>query len=365
MVHHEKHLQSQVLFLLYSTLYNLRRISHLYGGIKQFVMWVHTDSGLSFPEQKTLLQKIKDILNAIALKLREWVKGKDFTGSESMLSMAINADGSNPFASMIHETAEYAEVFNATGMKKVQDVLIQWQLSKNGGGLTLRDYVKSYQDSYQEKVGEKLSYGEALKEITNDALGGLFSTDSGVKKFTLWVKRDSNLSANEQVSVFRKIADILNAIAEKIRNFIKGTRSSGAETMLTTEERTILEGEEEFAKKLMNMFLDEADIAIENRNSATVNENAAEKVNSGELVRIKRRNIQSSEVTSLIDAHYRKNVSSYNAIIAEKNNVVKRDYMQNEKNNSKGENKYNRPCKRYFEYADRIFRGKTEKSGRT
>lgn len=103
----------------------------------------------------------------------------------------------------------------------------------------------------------------------------MFSTDKGVKRFTMWVHTDSNLTVSEQKTVFQKIKDLLNTIAKKIRKFVKGKKFVGAEEMLLNEnERTILDGEEKFASNLMNQFLSAVDTAIENRKAATVNENA-------------------------------------------------------------------------------------------
>lgn len=420
----------------------------------------------------------------------------------NMLSMLINADNSNEFSTLVHELGEYGEVLNYEGMKQVQDNVIKWYLKQNENGISLDNYIKQYQAAYEQKTKSSVSYEEAVKEITNDAIAGLFNTDGGIKQFVTWVHSESGLSVSEQKTLLQKIKDILNAIALKLREWVKGKDFTGSESML-------LEMEANEAAKLRSQFLKAIDEATANlqtiKNTDTENVSAdveyslsvnaateiekalndkyynseiqltdntpnimldqkgvknlplvmkashirenvfteteakkkglktnkginyhglgkvlflntisdldnvkeayrgtkkasnpargenyfllisqqtdaagnivnvpvyinqhglvnnvimdvnqvatvfgrsnfrkyiTEKVNSGELVRIKRRNIQSGDSTAPIAAQYGKNVSSDNAIITEKNSVVNRDYMQNEKNNSKGENKY-------------------------
>lgn len=420
----------------------------------------------------------------------------------NMLSMLINADNSNEFSTLVHELGEYGEALNYEGMKQVQDNVLKWYLKQNENGISLDNYIKQYQAAYEQKTKSSVSYEEAVKEITNDAIAGLFNTDGGIKQFVTWVYSESGLSVPEQKTLLQKIKDILNAIALKLREWVKGKDFTGSESML-------LEMEANEAAKLRSQFLKAVDEATENlqtiKNTDTENVSAdveyslsvnaateiekalndkyynseiqltdntpnimldqkgvknlplvmkashirenvfteteakkkglktnkginyhglgkvlflntisdldnvkeayrgtkkasnpargenyfllisqqtdaagnivnvpvyinqhglvnnvimdvnqiatvfgrdnfrkyiTEKVNSGELVKIKRRNIQSGDSTAPIAAQYGKNVSSDNAIITEKNSVVNRDYMQNEKNNSKVQEKF-------------------------
>ena len=420
----------------------------------------------------------------------------------NMLSMLINADNSNEFSTLVHELGEYGEALNYEGMKQVQDNVLKWYLKQNENGISLDNYIKQYQAAYEQKTKSSVSYEEAVKEITNDAIAGLFNTDGGIKQFVMWVHTDSGLSVPEQKTLLQKIKDILNAIALKLREWVKGKDFTGSESML-------LEMEANEAAKLRSQFLKAIDEATANlqtiKNTDTENVSAdveyslsvnaateiekalndkyynseiqltdntpnimldqkgvknlplvmkashirenilteteakekglktnkginyhglgnalflntisgldnvkeayrgtkiasdplrgknyfllisqqtdaagniinvpvyinqhglvnnvimdvnqvatvfgrsnfrkyiTEKVNSGELVRIKRKNIQPGDSTAPIAAQYGKNVSPNNAIITEKNSVVNRDYMQNEKNNSKVQEKF-------------------------
>ena len=175
----------------------------------------------------------------------------------NMLSMLINADNSNEFSTLVHELGEYGEALNYEGMKQVQDNVIKWYLKQNENGISLDKYIKQYQAAYEQKTKSTVSYEEAVKEITNDAIAGLFNTDGGIKQFVMWVHTDSGLSVSEQKTLLQKIKDILNAIALKLREWVKGKDFTGSESML-------LEMEANEAAKLRSQFLKAIDDATAN-----------------------------------------------------------------------------------------------------
>lgn len=175
----------------------------------------------------------------------------------NMLSMLINADNSNEFSTLVHELGEYGEALNYEGMKQVQDNVLKWYLKQNENGISLDNYIKQYQAAYEQKTKSSVSYEEAVKEITNDAIAGLFNTDGGIKQFVTWVHTDSGLSVPEQKTLLQKIKDILNAIALKLREWVKGKDFTGSESML-------LEMEANEAAKLRSQFLKAIDEATAN-----------------------------------------------------------------------------------------------------
>ena len=175
----------------------------------------------------------------------------------NMLSMLINADNSNEFSTLVHELGEYGEALNYEGMKQVQDNVIKWYLKQNENGISLDNYIKQYQAAYEQKTKSSVSYEEAVKEITNDAIAGLFNTDGGIKQFVMWVHSESGLSVPEQKTLLQKIKDILNAIALKLREWVKGKDFTGAESLL-------LEMEANEAAKLRSQFLKAIDEATAN-----------------------------------------------------------------------------------------------------
>ena len=175
----------------------------------------------------------------------------------NMLSMLINADNSNEFSTLVHELGEYGEALNYEGMKQVQDNVLKWYLKQNENGISLDNYIKQYQAAYEQKTKSSVSYEEAVKEITNDAIAGLFNTDGGIKQFVTWVHSESGLSVPEQKTLLQKIKDILNAIALKLREWVKGKDFTGSESML-------LEMEANEAAKLRSQFLKAIDEATAN-----------------------------------------------------------------------------------------------------
>ena len=176
----------------------------------------------------------------------------------SMMSMVLSTNGTNEYTSMIHELGEFGLTYDRAGMKSVQDAMIQWWAGKNGveGLSDMNELVSEYQKRYEKAEGSKTN-SQAMDEMINDAMGGLFSSDQGVEEFVKWVQKDSGMESGKQKTVLQNMADILKSLVDSIKNILSGSR-------LTKAAKTALQMEEDQATKIRQRFLEVIDRASEN-----------------------------------------------------------------------------------------------------
>lgn len=176
----------------------------------------------------------------------------------SMMSMVLSTNGTNEYTSMIHELGEFGLTYDRAGMKAVQDAMVQWWAGKNGveGLSDMNELVSEYQQRYAKAEGSKTN-SQAMDEMINDAMGGLFSSDQGVEEFVKWVQEDSGMDNGKQKTVLQNMADILKSLVDSIKNILSGSR-------LTKAAKTALQMEEDQATKIRKRFLEVIDRASEN-----------------------------------------------------------------------------------------------------
>lgn len=179
----------------------------------------------------------------------------------SLMQMVISANASNEYTTMIHELGEFGLAYDRAGMKSVQDTLVQWWAEKNGmeGLDSLNEIISEYQRRYEKAEGSK-TRSQAVDEMVNDALGGLFSTDQGVQEFVDWLQEDSGMEPKKQRTILQSITDMLKDLIDALKQMVKGSRLSKA-------ARTTLQMEEQQAQEIRQKFLDVLDRATEKAES--------------------------------------------------------------------------------------------------
>lgn len=179
----------------------------------------------------------------------------------STMTLLLSENAQNEYTSLIHELGEFGLSYNREDMKQIQDAIVKYWAEKNGkNGLEDIDVlVKDYQRRYAEAEGSKTK-SQAMDEIINDALGGLFSTESGANDFIQWLQKDSGYNQTEQRTIIQKIIDTLDQVVDYLKNLIK---DSG----LTRAARKAAQMEEQRAHEIRQMFLDALEGAIETANT--------------------------------------------------------------------------------------------------
>ena len=171
----------------------------------------------------------------------------------SLAKIIINADGSGEYNALIHELGEFGLAYNEKEYKKIQSAIRDWYVDFRGAE-NFNALVDAYVDTYSKAEGTK-TRAEALDELTNDAVSGLFSTDEGVEQFAKWLS--DNKTEAEKKSIIETIADFLKSVIEKIKSVI-------ATSNLQTAARDAMEMEQKRAENIRKQFLNMLDNAIEN-----------------------------------------------------------------------------------------------------
>lgn len=232
---------------------------------------------------------IDDVFTEVARKTRVDIErhsdGRQGGNGQFIPSLAkiiINADGSGEYNALIHELGEFGLAYNEQEYKNVQAAIRDWYVSYKGAD-NFNSLVDAYIDTYTKAEGSK-TRAEAIDELTNDAVSGLFSTDEGVEQFAKWLS--DNKTEAEKKSIIETIADFLKSVIEKIKNVI-------ATSNLQTAARDAMEMEQKRADHIRKQFLDMLDNASNNlyngtevkndtKNSVTLGKFADVDINSNE-----------------------------------------------------------------------------------
>ena len=213
---------------------------------------------------------IDDVFTEVARKTRVDIErhsdGRQGGNGQFIPSLAkiiINADGSGEYNALIHELGEFGLAYNEQEYKNVQAAIRDWYVSYKGAD-NFNSLVDAYIDTYTKAEGSK-TRAEAIDELTNDAVSGLFSTDEGVEQFAKWLS--DNKTEAEKKSIIETIADFLKSVIEKIKSVI-------ATSNLQTAAKDAMEMEQKRANHIRKQFLNMLDNASNNLyNGTEVEEN--------------------------------------------------------------------------------------------
>lgn len=223
---------------------------------------------------------IDDVFTEVARKTRVDIErhsdGRQGGNGQFIPSLAkiiINADGSGEYNALIHELGEFGLAYNEQEYKNVQSAIRDWYVSYKGAD-NFNALVDAYIDTYTKAEGSK-TRAEAIDELTNDAVSGLFSTDEGVEQFAKWLS--DNKTEAEKKSIIETIADFLKSVVEKIKSVI-------ATSNLQTAAKDAMEMEQKRANHIRKQFLNMLDNASNNLyNGTEVEENTKNSVTLGKF----------------------------------------------------------------------------------
>lgn len=223
---------------------------------------------------------IDDVFTEVARKTRVDIErhsdGRQGGNGQFISSLAkiiINADGSGEYNALIHELGEFGLAYNEQEYKNVQSAIRDWYVSYKGAD-NFNSLVDAYIDTYTKAEGSK-TRAEAIDELTNDAVSGLFSTDEGVEQFAKWLS--DNKTEAEKKSIIETIADFLKSVIEKIKSVI-------ATSNLQTAAKDAMEMEQKRANHIRKQFLNMLDNASNNLyNGTEVEENTKNSVTLGKF----------------------------------------------------------------------------------
>lgn len=169
------------------------------------------------------------------------------------------AYGHSMFEIALHEgIGEFLAASNEKAYNQIVDSVLNAYASTNADGLAKR--IKAYQKAYE---GDK--YGNtargASRELFNDALGEIFSSEKNMQQMFDW------LVDNEGQQQAEKVKKTLVDYFKDLINIIKQIRNMGG---LSAMQRNNLKLSEEQANQYVKQILDAMDQAIANRDAGAV-----------------------------------------------------------------------------------------------
>lgn len=187
----------------------------------------------------------------------------------SLAKIMVNGDGSGEYNALLHELGEFGLAYNESEYKNVQTAIRDWFV-KEKGAEDFNTLVDAYVDTYSKAEGSK-TREEALNELTNDAISGLFSTDEGIESFVNYL--DETKTPAQKKNILETITDFLKSVIEKIKDVIKNSN-------LQSAAKTAMQMEQKQAEHIRNQFLSVLDGASKNlKNGVEVDENPANALN--------------------------------------------------------------------------------------
>lgn len=218
-------------------------------------------TGEKLDEAMQLLYMGTAAKTGMTIELRNQIQ-KDANGAFdaglSRILLSQNAD--NQIATLVHETAEYVREYNPEGMLDVQEAMLGWY-ARMRNFETLAEMVEDYRNRYEGQLGEE-SAGEAMGEMTHDAMSALFVDEAAAQNFLNWLKEDSGKTAAQQKNILQTIVELFDRLIEKISEYLHGHS-------LPTVANVFAEGMDlEQMAALRQMFFEAADQARENYDAA-------------------------------------------------------------------------------------------------
>ena len=218
-------------------------------------------TGEKLDEAMQLLYMGTAAKTGMTIELRNQIQ-KDANGAFdaglSRILLSQNAD--NQIATLVHETAEYVREYNPEGMLDVQEAMLGWY-ARMRNFETLAEMVEDYRNRYEGQLGEE-SAGEAMGEMTHDAMSALFADEAAAQNFLNWLKEDSGKTAAQQKNILQTIVELFDRLIEKISEYLHGHS-------LPTVANVFAEGMDlEQMAALRQMFFEAADQARENYDAA-------------------------------------------------------------------------------------------------
>lgn len=179
----------------------------------------------------------------------------------STMTMLLSENAENEYTSLIHELGEFGLSYNRDDMKQVQEAIIRWWAENNAvrGMEDLDTIIKNYQRVYAKAEGSKTT-SQSIDEMINDALGGLFSTDTGTDQFVQWLQKESGYNQTEQRTIIQRVIDIIDNVVKYLKNVIK-------DSTLSRAARETAQMEEKRANEIRRMFLDALEGAVKTANA--------------------------------------------------------------------------------------------------
>ena len=214
------------------------------------------EEGVQDSPMDTIYEGVSKKLGIEIKKVKKLFAGEDAEANAQLVvaaaSIMVSENADNEHVNFIHELGEGLLAYNPKAYADLRKAVLEYAVEIEGVG-SLDQLIKKKQKMYAEVEGSE-TYTEAMNEVVNDILGGMFASDEGVKQFTDWLQDKSGYSVKEQKTFLQKLCDLLKSIADAIKNFIKSGKVNEANIIgLKMQGKRAMEIRSQFLKALEGM----------------------------------------------------------------------------------------------------------------
>lgn len=184
---------------------------------------VEYEPGALVPEEDRVLIDLFAAASDTAVTVREKLENDAGGYIDTALGKVVfGAEaGSDTFGTILHESSHWYDRWDREGGRKLRNELIRY-LAEQRGFESVDAMIEGYIQEYQN-AGQELSYAQACKELTADALRGVFDSKESISR---WIEKQRQLAAQgtEQRSAVDRmmgaVRELLNKIIEKAKSIL-------------------------------------------------------------------------------------------------------------------------------------------------
>ena len=192
-------------------------------------------------------------------------KGKKGVNGSFNVGKSLITISEDHATALYHELAEFAEVYASDEYDKVRDSVVG-ATSRVLGSDRYQSAINAYQKVY-EQIDADQTVLESSKELTNDMLVALMSTEKGQKALADYMTE--KYGAKEAKTLGTKIKDFFKKAIKSIRSLVENSD-------MNSYQKQLAESKVDEQEQILKQFFETLDKAIENYQSVKEGEDSPE-----------------------------------------------------------------------------------------
>ena len=192
-------------------------------------------------------------------------KGKKGVNGSFNVGKSLITISEDHATALYHELAEFAEVYASDEYDKVRDSVVG-ATSRVLGSDRYQSAINAYQKVY-EQINADQTVLESSKELTNDMLVALMSTEKGQKALADYMTE--KYGAKEAKTLGTKIKDFFKKAIKSIRSLVENSD-------MNSYQKQLAESKVDEQEQILKQFFETLDKAIENYQSVKEGEDSSE-----------------------------------------------------------------------------------------
>ena len=166
------------------------------------------------------------------------------------------------FGTILHESVHQYNAWDEAGGRELQTATLRY-MAEQSGFESVNELVESYIQRYQE-AGQDLSYAQACKEITADAMRGVFGSEEA---FGRWVEHQRTLAGqnSERRSAVARVMDKVRGMLDKVIEKAKSILAREPDNAAARQAQALAENQK---RTLEELYYKHAETAMEAQRAA-------------------------------------------------------------------------------------------------